>query len=176
MIGIPSKVVNVSARGNSICGNEHVPEALAERLRCIQGSEVTLEAGLSDRVQRFLEEYVESYEQLEVLLLLYTHAEETFDVAAVAERTHLPEDEIESVLALLADKRLLERVSEQQSAFRYRPHSADVGATVRELMLSLEDKRLEIMRAMNQHAIERLRVRAASTFTEALLTHRKHER
>lgn len=121
---------------------------------------------IPDDVQTLLRDCIESFEQLEILLLLLKRPGETWapDAVATAIKLSLSEDAAAEALAHLRRWNLIE--GEARGRYRYNPANR-LDATIRALATVYEDERLEVMRLMNQNAIERVRTSALRAFSDA---------
>ena len=132
------------------------------------------ESSLPKDVQAFLRDHMESYEQLEILLLLRTRRGDFWAPGAVSGELHLPELVAEQALLALRQHGLLSvEVLPNSQRFRFRPESAELEALVEKLAEAYADHRIEVVRLMTASSIERLRARAARTFANAFLLGKK---
>lgn len=129
---------------------------------------------LPEDLQAFLRDHIESYEQLEIVLLLQSRPHQSMESAAVAAELRLPESIVDEALDSLCQRRLLARTPDPVAPlFQYRPATSSLGELVSELARVNHERRLDVMRLMNANAIERLRTRALSTFADAFLVRRR---
>jgi hypothetical protein len=123
---------------------------------------------LPDDVCRLLLEDIEGYEQLEILLLLRAHPTEDWTRDKVAERLHIDPPTIVTALAYLAARNLLE--ARPGTAYRFAPKTRPLSEAVTKLAQAYDDeRRLQVMRVMNQSAMQRLRHGAARVFADAFV-------
>lgn len=134
---------------------------------------MTDETDLSARLQEFLLHNVESYEQLEVLLLLGSSPKLAWRVAAIAQRSQRTESIVADALQHLCERRLVSKAG-GIDAFHCAALDATAGEAVAQLVQMYEASPHILMRAMTANAIERLRANAAGAF-DALRTSRKKE-
>lgn len=128
---------------------------------------------LPEKVQRFLREHIESFEQLEIVLLLRSRPEEAFHGSAISTELRLPETIVEEALHTLSQRELVARASGRNGPlFSYSPETPALAELVSELAQLNLDRRLDIMRSMTANSIERLRAKALSTFADAFLLRR----
>jgi hypothetical protein len=120
---------------------------------------------ISDDVKTLLRDCIESFEHLEVLLLLHRKPDDTWtaDAVVAASMLNLAEDIATDALAHLHRWKLIEGEARR---YRYNP-SNRLDATIRALATVYEEDRLEVMRLMNQNAIERVRTSALRAFADA---------
>jgi len=131
------------------------------------------ESTLPSDVQAFLHDRLESYEQLEVLLLLRTRRSDTWTPSAVGAELHMPELVAQQALEALCQQGLLSAALPDGQVFRYRPESAELDALVERLAEGYSHQRIEVVRLMTANAIERLRARALRTFANAFILGKK---
>ncbi len=124
------------------------------------------------RLQQFLLERVESYEQLEVLLLLVNSRELLWTSDAIGKKLQLGEAVVADALDALRRRGLVTTVEHDIGGSFYAPEDAALNRTVMELARACESQRLEIMKAMTANAIKRLRATAADAF-EAFSSRKK---
>jgi hypothetical protein len=133
--------------------------------------------GLPVDVRTFLEERIESYEQLAILLFLRARVKQSWAVTSLASELRLPEAIAEEALRFLCGRKL---VGSMESAdgprFIYSPGSADLADVIERLANAYDDNLLDIMRLMTNNAIERLRANALSTFADAFLLRRSEDK
>lgn len=128
---------------------------------------------MPERVRAFLTEYVESYEQLEALLLLHARREQAWSAAEMAAALHIDDPLASRALAELSDRGVIEVSGEAQHA-RYRIGSEDELRRLVDLVARANvENRLEVVRLMHINAIKRMRAAAARTFADAFLVRRK---
>lgn len=82
---------------------------------------------LPENVARFLDRYVATVDQLEILLLLHADAGRRWSPREIGARMRRPEPAVVSRLELMLGQQLVERDGDR---YRYAPggHDADVGA------------------------------------------------
>lgn len=115
------------------------------------------------RIQRFLLERVQSYEQLEILLLLFNSREFLWAPAAISDKLQLSELDVSDALDALRSRGLVTTL-ECGVGLVYAPESAALNQMVTDLATLCESQRLEVMKAMTANAILRLRARTADAF------------
>jgi hypothetical protein len=130
---------------------------------------------LPTAVRAFLREFVETYEELEVLLLLHRRGGEAWTPLRLAEQTGHPGEAIAEALDLLA---LAGCVAERRSPgdpVVYRPRDAAQAAAIGELALAYERNPVPIIKLMSANAIERVRNAAIHRFADAFVIGRKKD-
>jgi hypothetical protein len=125
------------------------------------------------RLQRFLLERVQSYEQLEILLLLFSSREFLWAPGAISDKLELSELDVSDALDALRSRGLVTALK-QGAGFIYAPESAAMNRMVMDLATACESQRLEIMKAMTANAMQRLRNSTVNAF-DALASVKKHE-
>jgi hypothetical protein len=135
---------------------------------------VTDETDLSASLREFLLLNIESYEQLEVLLLLGRAPELAWRIAAIAQKSQLAESIVADALHHLCERRLVSNAPGRIEAFHYAPAGTAAADSVAQLAALYEGSPHILSRVMTANAIERLRANAAGAF-DALLTSRKKE-
>lgn len=128
---------------------------------------------MPERVRVFLTENVETYEQLEALLLLRIRPEQAWSAAEVAGVLHIDNELAVGALDELCTRRLIE-VSRESEHARYQLGSDTELRQIVDLVARANvENRLEIVRLMHVNAIKRMRATAARTFADAFLIRRK---
>ncbi|MEO8185153.1 MAG: hypothetical protein ABI895_40620 [Deltaproteobacteria bacterium] len=131
------------------------------------------DADVAADVQTFLREHIESYEQLEILLLLRAQPDRSWAPAAAASELGISEGLAEGALRFLCRERLLGVDAGGVVRFKYAPETPALVELVARLAAAYVDSRLAVMRLMTANAIERLRVGAVTRFADAFLLRRK---
>jgi predicted ArsR family transcriptional regulator len=126
------------------------------------------QAELPDDVRRMLLADIESYEDLEALLLLARTPERTWSAEDVA-----AELKIRAEIAETALERLQARALVAKAKGRYGPVAEEERGTIGRLAQCYDEKRLEVMRQMSANSIERLRNNAIRAFSDAFLLGRR---
>lgn len=131
---------------------------------------------LPEDVRALLHEHIESYEQLEVLLLLRRERYEEWTVAALAARLHVREELIGSALEGLKGGGLVAITGATPAArFAYRPASSGLDATAGRLEREYAERPVRIIQLMSANAIERVRTAALHTFADAFILKKKDD-
>jgi hypothetical protein len=124
----------------------------------------------SARVQAFLAASVETYEELEVLLLLRGKREHEWTVDEIVAVLRLRAGTIEAACVALGDAGLLrESIESRGRAYGYAPRDAALDDAVAALARMYAEDRLAIVKMMSANAIERIRTAAMRTFAEAFV-------
>jgi DNA-binding IclR family transcriptional regulator len=125
-------------------------------------------SALPEDVRKLLHEHIESYEQLELLLLLRKQRDEEWTVEALTERLHISASLIIPALALLKASGLIATTS-TAGRFAYRPTSSDLDAAAARLEREYAERPIGIIQSMSANAIERVRTAALRTFADAFV-------
>lgn len=129
---------------------------------------------LPEDVRALLNEHIESYEQLEVLLLLRRERYEEWTVAGLAARLHVREELIGSALERLeAGGLVLATRAAPAPRFTYRPASSGLDAAAGRLDREYAQRPIRIIQLMSANAIERVRTAALHTFADAFVLKKK---
>lgn len=134
-----------------------------------------LPESLPTAVRAFLRDHIESYEQLEILLLLRRRPGEALTARALMDRMELPRDTVEESLDGLARAGCVTAGARSGEPVRYAPRDATLAATIDGLAAAYEDSRLAIIKLMSANAIERVRSAAIHTFADAFVIGRKKD-
>ena len=139
------------------------------------GLPVSAETELPSHLQTFLRQHIETYEQLEVLLLLRERADPGWDVRAIANQLRLAESAVRDALVALQGKGLVTGGLEPGTGAEYARGREHVDQIVAELIDTYATRTLEVMRAMTANSIARLRANAAGTFDAVLSGQKKDD-
>lgn len=122
----------------------------------------------SPNLREFLREFVSSYEELEVLLLLAREAR-PWSAAELAEALSARDDVIAAAAdSLVETGRLVETVTVGgQRRFAFAPQSAELRGRVIELDRAYAERRLAIVQIMSANAVERMRGAAIRRFADS---------
>jgi len=124
---------------------------------------------LPEDVRALLKEHIESYEQLETLLLLRRERYEQWTAEGLAARLRVRAELIESALGGLKASGLVEVTRTLPSCFAYRPASSGLDAAAGRLEREYVERPILIIQLMSANAIERLRTAALHTFADAFV-------
>ena len=136
---------------------------------------MSAETELPLHLQTFLLQHIETYEQLEVLLLLQKHSSAGWHVRGIAEKLRLSENAVRDALDALQERGLTKGGLEPGTRAEYAGGREQVDNVVAELADTYATRTLEVMRAMTANAIARLRANAAGTFDAVLSGQRKDD-
>lgn len=124
-------------------------------------------------VRALLHEHIESYEQLETLLLLRRERHGQWTARAVAERLRVQEELIDTGLAGLEASGLVQPDGAAPPRVAYRPASPRLETAVDRLEREYAQRPILIIQLMSANAIERLRTAALHTFADAFVLKKK---
>lgn len=116
-------------------------------------------------IRDFLYERIESYEELTVLLLLHACASRGADTETIASDARIPLESAEQALAELRAKGL---VASHDDLFRLAATEPEASVIGR-LATLYETRPLDVMNAMNNNAIQRLRTSMMKSFANAFI-------
>jgi hypothetical protein len=134
---------------------------------------VTDASDLPDDVRTLLQEHIESYEQLETLLLLRRERYEEWTTEGLAARLRVRAELVEAALAGLKAGGLVEATGAAPMRFAYRPASSGLDAAASRLEREYAERPILIIQLMSANAIERLRTAALHTFADAFVLKKK---
>jgi hypothetical protein len=123
-----------------------------------------------------LREHVETYEQLEVLLLLHRDRNRTWNADAAGTALSLSPEAAADALDHLYGRGLLAMApSGSARLFRYALTRGHTDEAVARLAREYGENRLEIIKLMSAYAIERVRTAAIRAFAVAFVLRRKEQ-
>lgn len=116
-------------------------------------------------VLAFLQERITGTDELEALLLVRSDTSRGWTAAAVAGLLGRPESWAGPALEGLCEAELLvEDGSDEEQRFWYRPVTPALESVVRVLSGLYDERRADVLRVLNENAVERIRAAAARTF------------
>lgn len=129
---------------------------------------------LPEDVRALLQEHIESYEQLELLLLLRRERYEEWTIAGLAARLHVREELIRAALERLKAAGLVATAGATPTPrFAYRPASSGLDAAAGRLDREYAERPIRIIQLMSANAIDRVRTAALHTFADAFVLQKK---
>ena len=135
------------------------------------------ESELPPDVQTFLCEHIESYEQLELLLIVRADRESCWTEETLGARLHIAASPVRAALDRLASAGLVQRQAHQgQNRYAYVCQSEAGEATIGRLAAAYRDYPIPIIKLMSANAIERLRTAALRTFSDAFILRKDKDR
>ena len=131
---------------------------------------------LPPHVVDFLRECVTSFEVLEAILALRA-APRAWSATALAERIHVPIERAADALEWLRKCRLTEPVqtAERETHYRLAPKTPEGARAVDDLVRAFEEQRATVLRVMNAHAVERVRMNAMRAFSHAFVIKKRDD-
>lgn len=124
---------------------------------------------ISEHAKALLRNHIESFEQLEILLLLHRKRGDALDADAVTMELKLDFDTVTEALGHLCRANLAVRVEGEGRRFRYGPDRPVMDEAVGNLAESYDENRIEVINLMNTNAIERVRTSAMRAFANSFL-------
>ena len=128
---------------------------------------------LPEDVRALLHEHIESYEQLETLLLLRRERYEQWTGEALAARLRVRAELIASALVGLEASGLVAATGAAPGRFAYRAASSGLDAAVGRLEREYAERPILIIQLMSANAIERVRTAALHTLADAFVLKKK---
>ncbi|HEY6455269.1 MAG TPA: hypothetical protein VIY90_08325 [Steroidobacteraceae bacterium] len=119
-------------------------------------------------VAAFLLEYIESYEELEILLLLRLEATEVWSETRISDRLGVSAALTAEAISKLIAHGLVKLQGERPRCV-FAPRSEAIDEAVTALARSYTSQRLEIVKLMNSNAIKRMRTEALRAFSDAFV-------
>jgi len=131
---------------------------------------LTQESELPPDVQIFLRDRIESYEQLELLLLMCADSEASWTQEMLSSRTHMAASLVQGALKGLESAGLVDaRGHASETRYTYRRQHDSVEVTINRLATAYREYPIPIIKLMSANAIERLRTAALRTFADAFI-------
>jgi DNA-binding IclR family transcriptional regulator len=125
---------------------------------------------------KLLRDGVASLEGLEVLLLLRKERARAWPLDEIAQRLSIPSSSIEPALVDPVHYGLLTHTrAGGLESWQFAPRTPELDALVDRLATLYDDRRLEVMRLLSAHAMERIRNSAARAFADAFVFGRKKD-
>jgi DNA-binding IscR family transcriptional regulator len=127
-------------------------------------------AEIPDDVQALLHDHIESYEQLEILLLLRREIGEPWTAERISERLGISAALAADALGSLRSSRLVKALQGQpETRYAYAPVRVALHETVNRLESDYASRPIEIIKLMSANAVERVRTGALRMFAEAFV-------
>jgi hypothetical protein len=131
-------------------------------------SRLMADESIPEDVARLLET-IETYEQLEVLLLLYRGRQQRLAIDEVADRLGTSASEVDAALAQLRSLDLIAFEATGNRRVFWYLGTPQRDAALGSLARCYDEQRLSIVKLMNANAIERLRTAAIRRFADAFV-------
>jgi hypothetical protein len=123
---------------------------------------------LPDSLRTFLQERVERYEDLEVLLFLRGRAGQWWNSSLIGKHLPVGADAIEAALRRLRGSALIDADQTEASCAYCFPAHGVTASIVDRIARACAERPLAVVRAMTSNALERLRARSARTYESVL--------
>ena len=125
---------------------------------------------LADDVRNFLRDRIESFEHLEILLLLRSERDRVWDVGSLNARLRIPETLIQTALGGLIASGLVRSHSQgKHDQYAYAIEAGLIDTLIGRLETTYREQPLQIIREMSGNAIERVRTSALRVFADAFI-------
>jgi hypothetical protein len=125
---------------------------------------------VSETAKALLRDHIESFEQLEILLLLHRRGGDTWVADAITDELKVDSDSVSEALGHLCRGHLVTVRGEGRGRiFQYGPEDPAMDAAVRDLAQAYAENRLDVMNLMNANALERVRTSALRAFANSFL-------
>lgn len=124
---------------------------------------------VSDDVRAFLREYIESYEELELVLLLHRESLGSWSAQSLGAQLHLDSSVLDGALLALLNKQLVKKVVDERSACYQLQSFPALDGILGRLARTYASNAVEIVKLMSAHSIERIRTAALRTFANAFV-------
>jgi predicted transcriptional regulator len=138
---------------------------------------VTQTSELTPDVQMLLHAHIESYEQLEMLLLMRGNTATPWTQDALSERLHMALSLVQAALEGLKSAGFVEgRVDGGAKHYSYLGQSEGMEATLSRLAAAYRENPIPIVKVMSANSLERLRTAALRTFADAFVLRKDKDR
>lgn len=117
---------------------------------------------LSIEVEQFLLKYIESVEQLEVLLLLNAHPDRPWTIQEVNDQIKSSEESVSKRLQTLAHQGLITALNADKTVFQIQTAKPEINQTVSALDACYKERRLKVLECVFSKPMSSLRVFADS--------------
>jgi predicted transcriptional regulator len=118
--------------------------------------------GISDNVKKFIFEYINSLEQLEVLLLLQAKWDKEWSAEEVSKELRIDASSAQARLDDLCEHEILTRGKASPAAYRYNPKKSDLDRAINELVDAYARQRVTVITQIFSKPIDKIR-----TFSDA---------
>lgn len=132
---------------------------------------------LTPDVQILLRDHIESYEQLEMLLLMRSDTVASWTEEMLGERLRMTLSLVQAALAGLKLAGFVEaRAHGSAQRYSYLGQSANVETTISRLAAAYRENPIPIIKLMSANSLERLRTAALRTFADAFILRKDKNR
>lgn len=125
---------------------------------------------ISNALRKLLDNHVESFEKLELLMFLRRAPDGSSTIGELARSLDLGSDEVREIVAALAAGGLVTRVD---GTVTLAPRTPEQRAALDELAQIYDDDKITLVKAIAETAMERLRNLAGRAFAEAFVIRKK---
>lgn len=126
-------------------------------------------------VLELLDKRIESFEQLEILLLLRSGSDRSWTAQEVGKHVRQPGHAEEALSALRAAGLVQAVTTGSQPHYVYSPLAPQLDAAVGELARQYREQPIAVMRTLSTNSIRRMRTTAARAFAEAFGLRKKED-
>lgn len=127
-------------------------------------------------VSSFLNARVETFEQLEALLLLYSERGQALTSESIASKLGIAKDDVVEALDHLQSIGLVRRHGDaDDERYGFAPQNDELSNLIGRLATLNAERRVEVMKLMSTNAITRVRDAAIRTFADAFLLNGKNK-
>lgn len=128
-------------------------------------------------MQTLLHDHIESYEQLEMLLLMRGDAVTSWTEESLSGRLHMALSLVQVALKGLGSAGLVQaRAHEGANCYSYLCQCDSVEATISRLAAAYRENPIPIIKVMSANSLERLRTAALRTFADAFILRKDKDR
>ncbi|HYP89930.1 MAG TPA: hypothetical protein VEQ59_17295 [Polyangiaceae bacterium] len=120
-----------------------------------------------ENLRLFLQMFVSSYEELEVLLFFARGVRQSWTANELAAALRKPAEPVATALSQLAARGLLESEARTELAYRYAVTNDELRLRIAELDRAYEHERLSVVQMMSDNALERIRRSAIRGMSDA---------
>jgi hypothetical protein len=113
-------------------------------------------------VEEFVFNYIDSLEQLEILLLVRSKPESLWSVKEVNETLKSSPSSVAQRLEKLTTYGLIQARSQEPACYQYHPATPQLAAAVQELALAYKERRLTVVQCIFSKPLSSLRIFADS--------------
>jgi hypothetical protein len=118
-------------------------------------------------VRQLIVDLIDSFEKLEVLVLLCRHRDAVWSVVTASEELRLTPEATEEALDGLVRTGLLALERDNGRNYQFRPANPDMGEAATQLCALYDEDRVLVINLLATTALERIKSSAARTFADA---------
>lgn len=109
-------------------------------------------------VEQFILKYIDSLEEMEILLLLSSAPEKTWSPDTVYEAIRSSLDSVKQRLEALSAKGLLQAKGNGHRSYQFQPATADLASAVQSLAMAYKERRLRVLECLFSKPLSSLRI------------------